>query len=120
MRLAGIFPRAHEEIKGNDGHVHGGQLCGAGRGLGHMVSMHEKGQGNGFDTGWWGVCFSIVAGLALETKINMAESIQARVLGPHAGERLTHLTHSIFHCASPDGSTTGRESAGTVALGKYL
>ena len=46
--------------------------------------------------------------------------VQARVRGPHPGIRLAHRSDGVFHRASSDGVTAGRDSTGPDALGKEL
>jgi hypothetical protein len=35
---------------------------------------------------------------SLNPEVKLAERVQARVQGPHAGERLRHLADGFFHC----------------------
>ena len=54
----------------------------------------------------------------LETKVEGAKGIHARVHGPQPGERLRHVTEGVFHCARSDGPSTGSEAACAILLGE--
>ena len=45
-------------------------------------------------------------------------AVQARVKGPHAGERLAHRSYGVFHCARADKVAAGGPAALSIAVGK--
>lgn len=53
-----------------------------------------------------------------KTEIEFSESIQTRVLGPHCGKRLAHVTDRVFCCSRNDRLPFGCEATIAPALGE--
>jgi hypothetical protein len=55
----------------------------------------------------------------VEPKVKCPEGIQARVHGPHPGERLRHVVHGIlYHRSRVTRLVAGRNVSGAILLGK--
>ena len=52
----------------------------------------------------------------MEAKVQGAVVRQARVRGPHAGERLRHVSDRVLHCARSHGFRAGCDDARSVTL----
>lgn len=56
----------------------------------------------------------------MDAEVNIADAVFANVFGPHAGERLTHCTHGVFHCAILYGLFAGGGTAISITCAPDL
>lgn len=80
--------------------------------------MSDEREGDRFDPCRWRVSAFPCLKQSVQPKIQFAEGVQARVDGPHPGERLRHLADGVFHCPRADGSVAGGDATGPILLGE--
>ena len=114
---ATVFAGAQkEEIRKEKAVACGRQTCGGGGRKGLGVGFAENHEREGFHASRRGICFLPGSVERLKAKIEIAERVQARVRGPHPGERLRHMAEGVYHSARADGLVAGRDGTGTVPL----
>ena len=114
-----VLARAEKEVVSQDKAVTGsckprrGGLC-----EGQSVRLTDDRQGERLHSCRGRVGFVPSSKEGSKTKIQVAKGIQARVHGPHPGERLCHLAHGFLHCARSHRSIAGGNAPGAVLVGE--
>ena len=121
LGAAGIFARALKKIKGNSETVGGGQQGDKrGRGMRELHGATHNTHGEWLDSCRRGVGLFPCLVQGGKAKIDHAKLVQARVRGPHPGERLPHASYGVLHRARTDRSPTASQAAVSITVGKQL
>ena len=114
-----VFAGPQEKIVGENETVACGRQTGRGWCAGgERISLADEGQRCRFDSCRWRVRALPRVEQSLKAIVELAEGVQARVNGPHPGERLRHLADGVLHCPSANRPVAGGDATGAILLGE--
>ncbi len=117
---AGVFTRPQEEVEGKDEAVRRGEGNGCGSGMSKQGRAAHNAHRKRLHTGRRLVRLFPRLVQGGEAHVHDAKLIQARVRGPHPGERLPHASYGVLHCARTDRVCAAGEAAVAVPMGEEL
>ena len=121
-RVASVLARAHKKVERKNNEVFDG-FAGFCRGRVRNNELHEVAQDSDGDRLCALGCrvgFRAVPKLVLEAQVSVAMTVWTRVRGPHAGERLAHVTERCRCRCMSNGFATGCKSSISDSSGEDL